>query len=761
MPRRRNYREEDLQAAIQAVKKGKGLREAARLHDVPPSTIKDRMKGRTPFHEVERTVITTREEDQLVAWIKECARRGYGRSMSQVQRAVQTILNERGAVTVFKDNLPGKKWISLFMKRHRDVSFRTPQALGAQRAAVTVDKITDWFKLAYDEITAAGGVLDDPSRIFNCDETGFQLGSGGFTKIIASKNERVYQVTSDTHTQITVLACVSASGEVLDPLIIFPGKRFGYDPLEGFPEAHFAKSDNGWIDGEIFATWLKTAFIPATNHLPRPVILFLDGHKTHVTMAVSDVCRDKGIILYQLPSHSSHVVQPLDLTTFKPLKKGWRDEVMRFQEAESDTVGKKDFAKLLKVAWKNGIDPDVVISGFRAAGIYPWNPDHVDLTKLGPSRLYATEVTETATEVTETATEVTETEPEVTETAPEVTETATVTVVTDEPVTLNSSPPSPLPPLTLVTDETIDSSPPSPLPSLTLVTDETIDSSPPSPLPPLTVTPPPITTPEASHVNTPSLATVSTASTSNPCFITNRTEALDRLLDITAKAGVDKLIRYRTLNALRTPTDDPEERLFCLLYSKLTQPTDDESKGSTQDKRTFDNLPLPAKWTQNRKRPILQPPKMTGGQQGNRMGTAGKQNGDSRETEWGTAGKQNGGQQGNRMGITEKQNGGQQGNRLGTAGKQNGGNRETNGGQQGNRLGTAGKQNGDNRETEWGQQGNRMGITGKENGGQQGNRMGITGKQNGGQQENRMGITGKQNGEQQGNRMGTAGKQWG
>ncbi|KAL8568889.1 hypothetical protein ACOMHN_061465 [Nucella lapillus] len=308
MPRRRNYREEDLQAAIQAVKKGKGLREAARLHGVPPSTITNRMKGRTPFHEVERTVITAREEDQLVAWIKECARRGFGRSMSQVQRAVQTILNERGAVTVFKDNLPGKKWISLFMKRHRDVSFRTPQALGAQRAVVTVDKITDWFKLAYDEITAAGGVLDDPSRIFNCDETGFQLGGGGFTQIIASKNERVYQVTSDTHTQITVLACVSASGEVLDPLIIFPGKRFGYDPLEGFPEAHFAKSDNGWIDGEIFATWLKTAFIPATNHLPRPVILFLDGHKTHVTMAVSDVCRDKGIILYQLPSHSSHVV---------------------------------------------------------------------------------------------------------------------------------------------------------------------------------------------------------------------------------------------------------------------------------------------------------------------------------------------------------------------------------------------------------------------------------------------------------------------
>ena len=66
------------------------------------------------------------------------------------------------------------------------------------------------------------------------------------------EDKRVYQVTSDTHTQITVLACGSASGEVLNPLIIFPGQRFSYNPLEGFPEAHFGKSKNGWIDGEIF-----------------------------------------------------------------------------------------------------------------------------------------------------------------------------------------------------------------------------------------------------------------------------------------------------------------------------------------------------------------------------------------------------------------------------------------------------------------------------------------------------------------------------
>ncbi|GFN92562.1 Jerky protein [Plakobranchus ocellatus] len=111
------------------------------------------------------------------------------------------------------------------------------------------------------------------------------------------------------------------------PLLIFPGQRFSYDPLEGFPEAHLARSSNGWIDAEIFEGWLLHAFVPAVSHLPKPVLLFADGHKAHNTMTVHDICKEHGIIFYSLPSHASHVVQPLDLTTFKKLKQSWREEL--------------------------------------------------------------------------------------------------------------------------------------------------------------------------------------------------------------------------------------------------------------------------------------------------------------------------------------------------------------------------------------------------------------------------------------------------
>ncbi|KAK3801429.1 hypothetical protein RRG08_041785 [Elysia crispata] len=150
---------------------------------------------------------------------------------------------------------------------------------------------------------------------------------------------------------MTVLACGSAAGEVHNPLIIFPGRRFNYDPLDEFPEAHLLGRT---MDGSMGSP------SPPGSRLPSSLL------------------------------HSSHVVQPLDLTTLKLLKQTWREEVMNYQEKNADIVGKREFSSVLKKAWIRGIQKDTVIFGFRAAGLNPWNPEHVGMSKLGPSRLYAT-----------------------------------------------------------------------------------------------------------------------------------------------------------------------------------------------------------------------------------------------------------------------------------------------------------------------------------------------------------------------------------
>ena len=67
-------------------------------------------------------------------------------------------------------------------------------------------------------------VLDDPSCIYNCDETGFPM-APKLGKVIVGKGEvHVYQVgTSSSKTQITTLLASSAAGHFIPLMIVYPG----------------------------------------------------------------------------------------------------------------------------------------------------------------------------------------------------------------------------------------------------------------------------------------------------------------------------------------------------------------------------------------------------------------------------------------------------------------------------------------------------------------------------------------------------------
>jgi hypothetical protein len=56
--------------------------------------------------------------------------------------------------------------------------------------------------------------------------------------------------------------------------------------LEGFEEAVEGRSNNGWMDSELFVSWLKIVFISDidSRQVKRPVFLLVDGHKPHLTL---------------------------------------------------------------------------------------------------------------------------------------------------------------------------------------------------------------------------------------------------------------------------------------------------------------------------------------------------------------------------------------------------------------------------------------------------------------------------------------------
>ena len=63
----------------------------------------------------------------------------------------------------------------------------------------------------------------------------------------------------------------------------------------------------------------------------RPVLLFVDGHASHITIDVIDLARENNITLFCLPPHTTHALQPLDVSVFKSLKLHFSKAVHAFQ----------------------------------------------------------------------------------------------------------------------------------------------------------------------------------------------------------------------------------------------------------------------------------------------------------------------------------------------------------------------------------------------------------------------------------------------
>lgn len=69
---------------------------------------------------------------------------------------------------------------------------------------------------------------------------------------------------------------------------------------------------------EFFFSFKK--FIPNGMSLTNRHLLIINGHGSHVTFKVIEQAQEFGLNMITLPSHTSHVLQPLNVSCFKPFK---------------------------------------------------------------------------------------------------------------------------------------------------------------------------------------------------------------------------------------------------------------------------------------------------------------------------------------------------------------------------------------------------------------------------------------------------------
>jgi hypothetical protein len=166
------------------------------------------------------------------------------------------------------------------------------------------------------------------------------------------------------------------------------------------PEWYYALSDKGSTDSYISFQWLKQIFDPGTRELAngKPRVLIGDGFGTHETLEILQYCFDNNIILCRIPSHTSHKLQPCDVSVFSSLKAAYREQVERLERGCVGTIGKEHFTYLYSPARTKAFTPRNIRAGWSKAGLYPFNPEKVldeipkPLDQLTAPELNVTEV---------------------------------------------------------------------------------------------------------------------------------------------------------------------------------------------------------------------------------------------------------------------------------------------------------------------------------------------------------------------------------
>lgn len=197
-------------------------------------------------------------------------------------------------------------------------------------------------------------VLDDPRRIFNFDEVAIHLHPTVKNVIAAKGAKNIYHVgTGNEKECVTVLLGGNAIGESPPTLIIHKyAERAPRNLMVNLPESIVAdKSKSGWMTGETFYDYIVNIFLSwaKSKEIRFPIVVFIDGYASHLTLPMCEFCNANEIILVALLPNATHIYQPMDVGVIYPLKQIWKRKRNEWERTNKTTnFSRLYFAGLLK-----------------------------------------------------------------------------------------------------------------------------------------------------------------------------------------------------------------------------------------------------------------------------------------------------------------------------------------------------------------------------------------------------------------------------
>ena len=372
-------KERQIQLALQAIKQAAKIsqRRAAAIYNVPQSTLSRRCAGQSSRADsmANRRNLNKYEEEAIVDYVLNLIDRGSPPRLSDVAAMANLLREERGMPHV------GQNWPKTFVNRQPRLRVRFSRKYDYKRALCEDSEVIQaWFDLVANT-KAKYGILDDDT--YNFDETGFMMGqiTPGAVVTDAEKPGRAKQVQPGNREWATVIQGINATGWAIPAFIIFKARNHLSSWTKDQtlpPDWVIGVSENGWTTNQLSSNWLRHFDAHTKKRTVGTYrLLIVDGHESHLSLDFHQYCKANQIISLCMPAHSSHLLQPLDVGCFGPLKQAYGRQAEGLMRNRINHITKHEFLPCFKEAYNKAITSSNIQGGFRGAGLVPFDPQRV------------------------------------------------------------------------------------------------------------------------------------------------------------------------------------------------------------------------------------------------------------------------------------------------------------------------------------------------------------------------------------------------
>jgi hypothetical protein len=378
---------------------------AAREFNVPVQRLRRRLQGVSSASDVRglHTRRLTAEQDlALIIYLRKLISFGLNPRLNVIKSAAYKLLMQDASESSPPPPL-SHAWTTRWLQRHPEFQKikRKPRA-AVRKNAENPDVIKrhfDQFAMAQEEYGIS------PDDTWNFDETGFRLSIAradwviGLLELINGQKQKqqAWSKCPDNRESLTAIECINGTGLSISSFLIMTGTMIMNFWINNDlnDDVLLSTADTGYSNDWLSLEWLKH-FDKHSAKTQKGAyrLLLMDGYGSHHTCEFIEYCDKAKIIPFGLPAHTTHLLQPLDVVVFQPLKH-WHAEAVKEAMAHGDeTFTKVEFLNAFNSFRKKAFKKFIILSAWKAVGLFPYNPFvvlrkliNVDTAEIEPSTL--------------------------------------------------------------------------------------------------------------------------------------------------------------------------------------------------------------------------------------------------------------------------------------------------------------------------------------------------------------------------------------